>query len=99
MRLTLIMLLLLAIVAWFVPQQAEDVDGQCRALDSLVLREQVVQTPADRQDAAQAAAVVRRVAQYAREQHAGLPPGLACFLVYWEMWPTAELGPFQADPA
>ena len=91
MRRIIAMLLLLAVALWFAPPQLEDVSGQCRALESMVLRAQVGPP-------AQGEAVARRVMQYARERHAGLPPGLGCAMVYWELVFDADLSLFQADP-
>ncbi len=92
MRRTIMFLLLLGIVVWFAPPQLEDVAGQCRSLESLVLRQAAGGT-----DAAAPEAVARRVMQYARARHAGLPPGLGCTMVYWELVFDGDLSLFLAD--
>lgn len=100
MRRTIVMLLLLVVVVWSAPPHMEDVSRQCRALETLVLREQALQTPETVADAAaRAEAVAGRVAQYARERHATFPRGLACFLVYWEILFDPDLSMFQAPAA
>ena len=87
MRRTIVTLLLLAVAVWFAPPQMEDVPGQCRALENLVLRTQ----PAEGE------AVALRVMQYAKERHAGLPTGVGCAMVYWELVFDRDLSLFQAD--
>ena len=64
-------LLLLAVAVWFAPPQMEDAAGQCRALETLVLRTQ----PAEGE------AVARRVLQYAKDRHTGWPTGVGCAMV------------------
>ena len=98
MRRTIITLLLLAVVAWFFPPQAEDVVGQCRALESRALREQTLQTATGKEDPAHAAAVSRRVLEFARAQYDSLPPGLACAIAYWQLLTDSDLSIFQAEP-
>ena len=100
MRRTIITLLLLAVVAWSAPPQLEDVSGQCRALESQVLREQARRYPDSSEDAAvRAGLVAQRVMQYARDAHDSLPPGLGCFLVYAEILYDADLSMFQKQAA
>lgn len=87
MRRTIVTLLLLAVAVWFAPPQMEDAAGQCRALESLVLRTQ----PAEGE------AVARRVMEYAKARHAGWPSGVGCAMVYWELVFDRDLSLFQAD--
>ncbi len=96
MRRTIAFLLFLALVAWFMPPQLEDVSGQCSALETMVMREQAWRTP-EGKDAAAPAAVALRVMQYARARHGGKPAGLGCAMVYWELVFDGDLSLFQAD--
>ena len=96
MRRTIVTLLLLAVAAWFAPPQMEDTAGQCRALESRVLREQRLQVPDGKEEAAQA--VLQRVLQYARERHSDWPGGVGCALVYWELMMNADLALFRQQP-
>lgn len=100
MRRTIVLLLLLVAVLWSAPPQLEDVSGQCRELEAQVLREQVRLFPDSSDTAAShAATVVQRVAQYARDSYAPNPPGLGCFLVYWEIMFDSDLSVFQEAAA
>lgn len=100
MRRTIITLLLLVAVAWSAPPQIEDVSGQCRALESQVLRQQARQFPDSSADApVRAGIVTQRVGQYARDAYDSLPPGLGCFLVYGEFLFDADLSMFQEAAA
>jgi hypothetical protein len=100
MRRTIVMLLLLVVVAWSAPPQLEDVSGQCRALESQVLREQARRFPDSSEDASvRAGLVAQRVMQYARDAHGSLPPGLSCFLVYAEILYDSDLSAFQPPAA
>ena len=90
MRRTIVTLLLLAVAVWFAPPQLEDVSGQCRALESRVLRVQGGEP-------AQGEAVARRVTQYSKARHGGWPIGLGCAMVYWELVFDRDLSLFQAD--
>jgi hypothetical protein len=97
MRRTIMLLLLLAGAAWIAPPQLEDAQGQCQALNALVLRIQARQSPESADDAGTALAVSRRVAEYARRHHPDWPAGLACFAVYWEFAFDGDLSLFQSD--
>ena len=99
MRRAVIMLLLLFVTAWIAPPQIEDVAGQCRALQNRAMREQTLQTPAGKEDPAHATEVSRRVVEYARDRHYTWPPGLACFISYWELLQDSDLSTFQEGPS
>lgn len=97
MRRTIVTLLLLAVAVWFAPPQLEDVPGQCRALEQRILRIQALQTDAGKEDPVLAAAVAKRVLEYAGNHHRTLPSGLGCAMVYWDFVFDADLSLFQKD--